>query len=137
MTTKHPTSDRKHHGSSKQEEPAHTAAKAPVQRRDATGHLDPEYEAKLHAQTGHARGPNDARGFLGGARSKDALSEQLGEDVVEKATSGEDEGEDVFNQSVPEDAGGPFVETSGDTEFAPGTDASNIKGATREPFPKT
>ena len=91
----------------------------------------------VHAETGHARTPDDARAFLGRARSKDALSEQLGEEVVETATSGEDEGEDVFNQSVPEDAGGPFVETTGSTEFAHGTDASNIKGATREPFPKT
>ena len=33
--------------------------------------------------------------------------------------------------------GGPFVETSGNTEFAGGTDESNIPEATREPFPKT
>jgi hypothetical protein len=118
-------------------EPKHAAKHAPVQRRDATGHLDPEYEAKLLAETGHARSPDDARAFLGGPRSKEPLSEQLGEDVIETATSGEDENEDVFNQDVPEDEGGPFVETSGSTEFAHGTDASNIKGATREPFPKT
>ncbi len=138
MTTKHPTSDPKHRGSSKQENaPEHPAPKPPLQRRDATGHLNPEYEAKLHAETGHARNADDAKAFLDHARSKDALSEQLGEEVVETATSGEDEGGDAFNQSVPEDAGGPFVETSGSTEFAHGTDASNIKGATREPFPKT
>lgn len=109
----------------------------PPRRRDATGHLDPEYEAKLRAETGHARTAEDARAFLDGPRSKDTLSEQLGEEVIQTATSGEDEAEDVFNQSVPEDAGGPFVETTGRTEFAHGTDASNIKGATREPFPKT
>ena len=123
MTTKKPPSQPKH--------------AEPIRRRDATGHLDPDYEAKLLAETGHARTPDDARAFLAGARSKDALSEQLGEEFVQTATSGEDEGEEVFNQTVPEDQGGPFVETSGNTEFAHGTDASNIKGATREPFPKT
>jgi len=109
----------------------------PPRRRDATGHLDPEYEAKLRAESGHARSAEDAHAFLGGPRSKDALSEQLGEEVIQTATSGEDVAEDIFNQTVPEDTGGPFVETTGKTEFAHGTDASNIKGATREPFPKT
>lgn len=110
---------------------------APVRRRDATGHLDPAYEAKLRAETGHSRGADDARAFMKGAKSKDGFAEELGEEFVETATSGEDEKEDVFNQTVPEDEGGPFVETSGRTEFAHGTDKSNIKGATREPFPKT
>jgi hypothetical protein len=53
------------------------------------------------------------------------------------ATSGEDEGEDVANQDVPEELGGPFVVTDADTEFAQGTDASNPRGAKREPFPRT
>lgn len=110
---------------------------APVRRRDATGHLDPDYEAKLRAETGHSRGKDDARAFMSGPKSKDGFAEELGEGFVEIATSGEDQQEDVFNQTVPEDDGGPFVETSGKTEFAHGTDASNIKGATREPFPKT
>jgi hypothetical protein len=123
VTKKDPSPDPKH--------------ETPLRRRDATGHLDPDYEAKLRAQTGHAREPGDDRAFLKGPRSNDPLSEQLGEEVVATATSGEDESEDVFNQEVPEDSGGPFVETSGNTEFAHGTDASNIKGATREPFPKT
>ncbi len=70
-------------------------------------------------------------------RGAEGLSEQLGEEFVETVTSAQDEGEGVFNQVVPEEAGGPFVETSGNTEYAYGTDASNIAGATREPFPKT
>lgn len=109
----------------------------PLQRRDGSGHLNPEYEARLLAETAHSRTPEDARAFVGQNRSKDAFAEALGEGFVETATSGEDEAEDVFNQDVPEDAGGPFVETTGKTEFAQGTDASNIKGATKEPFPKT
>ena len=130
MTTSKPKSD--HAPTATKAEPA-----PPIRRRDATGHLDPEYEAKLRAETGHARDKDEARAFMPGAKTKDGFAEELGEEFVAIATSGEDDKEDVFNQSVPEDAGGPFVETSGKTEFAHGTDASNIKGATREPFPKT
>jgi len=139
MAHKAPTSKPDHDKSEEHTKADSDATKPapPVRRRDATGHLDPAYEAKLRAETGHSRGADDARAFLGGARSNEPLSEQLGEEFVETATSGEDEGEDVFNQTVPEDSGGPFVETTGSTEFAHGTDASNIKGATREPFPKT
>lgn len=108
-----------------------------VRRRDGTGHLDPAYEAALLAESGQSRDPDDARAFLGRARSPEALSEQLGEEFVETVTGAQDEGEEVFNQIVPEESGGPFVETDARTEFAHGTDASNIKGATREPFPKT
>jgi len=129
MTTSKPKAE---HG-----KPGQKQEEAPVRRRDATGHLDPEYEAKLRAETGHSRNKDDARAFVAGAKSKDGFAEELGEEFVEAATSGEDQKEDAFNQSVPEDSGGPFVETSGKKEFAHGTDASNIKGATREPFPKT
>jgi predicted DsbA family dithiol-disulfide isomerase len=115
----------------------HAAPAHEIHRRDGSGHLDPAYEAALRAETGHARGRDDARAFLGGARSTESLSEQLGEEFVETVTGAQDEGAEVFDQVVPEETGGPFVETSGSTEFAPGTDASNIKGATREPFPKT
>jgi hypothetical protein len=61
----------------------------------------------------------------------------LAEEVVGKATSGEDTGEDVANQDVDEEVGGPFVLTTAGTEFAEGTDASNPKGSRREPFPRT
>jgi protein-disulfide isomerase len=104
---------------------------------DGSGHMDPQYRARLLAESGKLAEPSDERAFLRGPRAADAFAEALGEEFVETATSGEDEAEDVFNQEVAEDAGGPFVETSGRKEFAHGTDASNIPGATREPFPKT
>lgn len=115
----------------------HAAPPHEFRRRDGAGHLDPAYEAALLAETGHARERDDGRAFLNRARSAESLSEQLGEEFVETVTGAQDEGEEVFNQVVPEEEGGPFVETSGNTEYAYGTDASNIKGATREPFPKT
>jgi hypothetical protein len=107
----------------------------PIRRRDRPGHIDPKYAADLR-QKGVAP-DEDPSSFLDRPRSRDDLVEELGEEVVTQATSAEHEGEDVLNQEVPEERGGPFVETSGDTEFGHGTDASNPKGASREPFPRT
>ncbi len=110
-------------------------AKPLVRREDRAGHLDPRYAAELRSRID--REPTDPKGFISRARSKDDLVEGLGEDFVGTATSGEYEGQDAQNEYVTEERGGPFVETTGGQEFARGTDASNPKGATREPFPRT
>ncbi|HEY2513024.1 MAG TPA: hypothetical protein VGI39_19285 [Polyangiaceae bacterium] len=109
----------------------------PVRRRDATGHLDPRYAADLRARSLAENPQDNKRAFLTSARSSDSLSEGLGEEWVAAATSGEDDAGEVRDQRVPEEVGGPFVITSGSTEFAPGIDESNPVQATREPFPKT
>lgn len=116
--------------------PAATAAR-PVRRRDATGHLDPAYAAGLLALSGEGREPRDDRAFLERARSNEPLAEQLGEEFVTSVTSGGDMGDELLEQESVEERGGPFVETSGRTEFALGTDASNPRSAEREPFPTT
>ena len=110
-------------------------AKPLLRREDRAGHLDPRYAAELRSRSD--RPPADPKGFLARNRSKDDLVEELGEEFVGTATSGEYEGEDAQNQYVTEERGGPFVETTGGQEFAVGTDPSNPKGATREPFPRT
>jgi hypothetical protein len=106
---------------------------ASVKRRDGAGHLDPAYARGLREQSS-AREP-DEPAFVKGNHADDDLAEELAEEVVEKVTSGEDEGEDVANQEVSEDRGGPFVVTTGGTEFADGVDESNPADAQREPFP--
>jgi hypothetical protein len=112
------------------------AAKAPpVRRRDHEGHIDPKYAAELRAKSGGRE--EDPRGFIDRPRANDDLVEELAEEFVEEATSAEHEGEDVLDQEVPEEVGGPFVETTADQDFAHGTDPSNPKGAKREPFPTT
>jgi len=118
--------------------PSPAAKAAPIHRRDGAGHLDPKYAATLREKSreGRVRDRDDA--FIGrSGRSSDNLAEAMGETWVETATSGEDENEEVFNQSVPEDEGGPFVTTTAGQEFAEGTDASNPKRSKREAFPKT
>jgi hypothetical protein len=107
----------------------------PIQRRDATGHLDPKYASDLRALTPPHE--DDTTAFLGGSRSSDDLAEELGEEVVETATSGEYEAEEALNQTVPEDRGGPFVPSTAGAEFGNDDDESNPKDATREPFPTT
>jgi hypothetical protein len=69
-----------------------------------------------------------------GAESDD-LAEELAEEYVESATSGAQAAEDIRDEEVPEETGGPFVQTSSATEFAYDTDGSNPRDAKRAPFP--
>jgi hypothetical protein len=108
---------------------------AVLRRRDGSGHLDPQYAADLRRQSG--RPDDEGVGFFGSARSNDDLAEALGEQFVEAATTGEDAAEEMLDQQVPEERGGPFVRSNAGTEFAEGTDGSNPKGSKREPFPTT
>jgi hypothetical protein len=122
--------------------PKKTAAKpvtkAPIQRRrDATGHLDPKYARDLRAMSREHRDGNDDRAFFSKPRSGDDLAEELGEAAVETMTSGEDQSDHLIGAEVEEERGGPFVKTRASDEFARGTDRSNPRDATREPFPRT
>jgi hypothetical protein len=112
-------------------------SKRSFHRRDATGHLDPKYAADLRARSLESTPRDGEVAFVARAKSSDSLVEALGEEFVAAATSGEDAGLEDLNRGVPEEQGGPFVVTTGKTEFARGTDRSNPKDATREPFPKT
>ncbi|HEX3769487.1 MAG TPA: hypothetical protein VHV30_01425 [Polyangiaceae bacterium] len=108
----------------------------PLQRRDATGHLNPRYAADLRRKSRESSRPNGDVAFLGRARSSDSLAEVFGEAFVAAATAGEGAARsDAFHEAVPEDAGGPFIITKGKHEFAREPDPSNPPEATREPFP--
>ncbi|HET6150675.1 MAG TPA: hypothetical protein VFH68_24255 [Polyangia bacterium] len=74
----------------------------------------------------------------GPARTSDDLAENLAEEYLQGATSGgEPMAEEQNDEVVPEELGGPFVETSGREEFADGTDESNPADAERAPLPLT
>jgi hypothetical protein len=111
------------------------AKPAVVRRRDRPGHIDPKYGKELRTRSEPPE--PDPESFFGGPHATDDLSEEMGEEVVSTATTGEYEAEQVREQDVPEEVGGPFVETTGREEYGHGTDPSNPKGATREPFPRT
>jgi len=111
-------------------------ARAAVRRRDRPGHIDPTYAEELRQQ-GAVPDQGPAAFFDGKRIQVDDMAVERGEGVIEKATTGEDEAEDALDQLVPEEQGGPFVETNAGQEFAYDTDASNPKGSKREPFPTT
>ncbi|HEX4478842.1 MAG TPA: hypothetical protein VH142_27355 [Polyangiaceae bacterium] len=116
---------------------AKTAKVAPVRRRDGSGHIDPEHAKRLLALAGEHDAPEKDRSFFSKPRSGDTLAEEAGEEAVLAMTTGEDEFPEDRDATVEEESGGPFVETTGAEEYARGTDESNIRGATREPFPRT
>jgi hypothetical protein len=66
-----------------------------IARRDATGHLSPQYENDLRqlAEESHGSGVG-ASAFINRPKSADELAEQLGESFVKTATSGEQTEED-------------------------------------------
>src|SRR6266404_6090903 len=70
---------------------------------------------------------DDGRAFFpdpedGPARAPDDLAEQMAEDFLKAATSGEDQDDDLLDATVSEEIGGPFVITSARQELAAGTD---------------
>jgi hypothetical protein len=84
--------------------------------------------------------PDDGNAFLpdpgdGPAHVDDDLAQELAEEFITAATSGEEVAPDEFDAEVPEDRGGPFQTTREREEFAYDTDASNPEDATRESTP--
>jgi hypothetical protein len=65
----------------------------------------------------------------------DSLAEELGEAAVESATSGDQAAENIRDEDLSEEEGGPFVITRARREFARGTDASNPEDAEPAAFP--
>jgi len=108
-----------------------------MKRQDRPGHLDPKHAASLVEKGRESHPHDDDRAFITGKKSKDGLAEELAEEAVVAMTSGEDGLTDDLDAATDEETGGPFVTTTSGTEMAEGTDASNPKGAKREPFPKT
>ena len=109
-----------------------------ARRIDGSGHIDPAHAARLKKIAAETKDRGeDSAAFVQDHTTADDLAEELGEEAVLAMTSGQDDIPDERDAQVDEENGGPFIETSGNTEFAGGTDESNIEEATREPFPKT
>ena len=80
------------------------------------------------------RDGSETRAFVGTHANVDE-AKQRGEEFVRTATSGEAAESDLEEEEATEEEGGPFLITTGRTEFASGTDASNPRDAERSPFP--
>ena len=95
----------------------------------------PAFEPHAHPRS------DDADAFMpdpgdGPARIKDDLAESLAEEYLQAATRGNDADEEHLEGVVPEEIGGPFIETSAAEEFANDTDEMNPPDAEREPLPR-
>ena len=69
------------------------------------------------------------------ADGADEVGEELGETFVENVTGADDAATAHRSEDTPGDEGGPFVITTGEVEFAGGTDASNPASAARAALP--
>lgn len=65
----------------------------------------------------------------------DDLAEELAEEYVESATMGGPVAVDQREAESDAEVGGPFLNVSGEEEFADGVDESNPIDAEREPLP--
>lgn len=65
----------------------------------------------------------------------DDLAEELAEEFLFSATTGQEQGEEGHEQVVDEELGGPFVMSSSAREFGLDFDESNIPGGECEPYP--
>ena len=75
-----------------------------------------------------------------GTGSREDLSELLGEEYVRAVTSGDDVAENDRDAVVPEELGGPFIESDGGEEFGRTVsglpdDADEERSAEPNPFP--
>lgn len=94
-----------------------------------------EKAAHRRSDGGSAFIPDPYDGAGAPARADEPLAESLAEEYVSAATAAEDVTGDLQDEVYPEEMGGPFTETSGQEEFATGSDASNPIDAERAPFP--
>ena len=65
----------------------------------------------------------------------DELARERGEEFIRSVTSGGNAGDELLEEEVIEEHGGPFITTSASVEFAEGTDESNPEDAEVEPVP--
>src|SRR5688572_10783101 len=85
--------------------------------------------APLDLRRNRKTSPHGKHGMVLG---DDELGRERGEEFIRSVTSGGNAGDEMHEEEVIEEVGGPFIETSAETEFADGTDASNPEDAERE-----
>ena len=65
----------------------------------------------------------------------DELARERGEEYIRSVTGGGNAGDELLEEEVIEEHGGPFITTSAATEFADGTDGSNPEDAEPQASP--
>ena len=83
---------------------------------------------------------DDADAFIrdpqGGAfHTSGSVDEEMAEEFMRDALTGEDASEDIRDQPLAEEYGGPFITTTAQQELADDLDESNPADATKEALP--
>jgi hypothetical protein len=93
------------------------------------------FAAQLEGQ-GSQR-PDGGKAFVreSDGTSSDTFATEMGKDFLIAAETGREVLEELSDEDMPEDSGGPFIVSTAGNEFADGVDASNPTGADREAFP--
>jgi hypothetical protein len=123
-----PKTKAKHKAARRAAAPARKASPSRVTARTVRQRAAPVKPIRHLVEDDEPRERMDAETKILGSRGGvdgDDLAEELGEAFVMTATSGEQADEDIRDQEVPEERGGPFVVTPAGREFASGTDESN------------
>ena len=94
-----------------------------VHLRGGTGHLDAHYARGLESLRAWSGYQPEIVGFTAGQIRGDSIAEELGEDFVRTATSGEDDASYMLDGVTAEELGGPFVESTARDEVAHDADA--------------
>lgn len=111
--------------------PAAARRRRPVERRGPLPEGDRQLSDPIEAAEEDVRAPPERALFdRDDSGRDDDLAEMLGEEFVRSVTSGEEQGVELRDEAVPEEEGGPFVESSAQKEFANTEDDSEV-----EPLP--
>src|SRR5262245_15259380 len=86
----------------------------------------PTPRAPLNLKANRRVGPHSKHGLVFG---DDELMRELGEEYVRSVNGAEHAADDIRDEEVPEEHGGPFITTSAAEEFAEGVDGSNPEDA--------
>ena len=106
---------------------SHTSSTTPTKRR-----TPPTPQRHERPDGGHAFLPDMSEG---GGRTHDELANNLGENFISSATSGEEDAAGHNDERTAAEIGGPFVITTGAQEFADDEDETNPAGAEPAAFP--
>ncbi len=83
----------------------------------------------------HQRKKDESEAFIRERDKPDSFATELAQDFLIAAASGREVLAELSDEEMPEENGGPFVETAAGTEFAFDADASNPPRAEVAAFP--
>lgn len=91
-------------------------------------------DSRRQMDDGEAFLPDPRNG--GPSRTRDDLAEMMAESFLSSASSGEEQSQNDRDRVVPEELGGPFIQSTSEEEMVDDVDGNNPLDAEAEPFPR-